>query len=61
MSYMAAAISSSVFANAVDDIGWSNLILIWFLLMVAGVLVMVPVKKILKGRNKSADAEQQIV
>ena len=45
MSYIAAAISSSLFANAVDSIGWSNLILVWFFLMVVGVLVMIPVKK----------------
>lgn len=48
MSYMAAAISSSIFANAVADIGWSNLILVWFLLMVAGLVVMIPVKKLIK-------------
>lgn len=38
MSYMAAAISSTVFGNAVSTIGWNNLILIWFGLMVCGVL-----------------------
>ncbi len=48
MSYMAASISSSLFANAVADIGWSKLVFVWFLLMVAGLLVMVPVKKIIK-------------
>ena len=30
MSYMAASISSTLFANAVSDIGWGNLILVWF-------------------------------
>ncbi len=45
MSYMAAAASSSIFANAVEGIGWGNLILIWFGLMVAGVVVALPWKK----------------
>ena len=56
MSYMAASISSSLFANAVADIGWSTLVFVWFLLMVAGLLVMVPFKKLLKGRNKGENA-----
>lgn len=38
-SYMAAAISSTLFANAVSKIGWGNLILIWCALMVIGILV----------------------
>ena len=42
MSYMAAAVSSSLFANAVSDIGWSNLILIWCGLMVIGTLISIP-------------------
>lgn len=44
VSYMAAAASSTLFANAVSQIGWGNLILIWFGLMVAGVLVSLPKK-----------------
>ena len=44
VSYMAAATSSTLFANAVSQIGWGNLILIWFGLMVAGVLVSLPKK-----------------
>ena len=39
LSYMAAAASSTLFSNAVAVIGWGNLILVWFGLMVAGVLV----------------------
>lgn len=39
LSYMAAAVSSSLFANAVTGIGWGNLILVWFGLMVIGVVV----------------------
>lgn len=37
-SYMAAAISSKLFAGAVDAIGWSNLILVWCGLMCCGIL-----------------------
>ncbi|MEE0808257.1 MAG: MFS transporter [Acutalibacteraceae bacterium] len=46
VSYMAAAISSTVFANAVSSIGWSNLILIWMALMLIGVAISVPYKKL---------------
>ena len=42
VSYMAAAASSTIFANAVSSIGWSKLILVWFGLMVAGVVVALP-------------------
>ena len=45
MSYMAAAISSKIFANAVSSIGWGNLIIVWFALMVAGVAVSFVRKK----------------
>ena len=45
VSYMAAAASSKIFANAVDVIGWGNLILVWFGLMAAGVIVALPKKK----------------
>ena len=41
-SYMAAAVSSSLFAHAVSGIGWTNLILIWFGLMACGVAVSLP-------------------
>ncbi|MBO5408585.1 MAG: MFS transporter [Clostridia bacterium] len=39
ISYIAAALSSTLFANAVSQIGWGNLILVWFGLMILGVLV----------------------
>jgi hypothetical protein len=42
MSYSAAAVSSTLFANAVSKIGWNNLILTWFALMVAGIIVALP-------------------
>ena len=45
LSYTAAAISSTLFANAVSDIGWGNLILVWFGLMVCGILVALPYRK----------------
>lgn len=44
VSYMAASASSSLFANAVSGIGWSNLILVWFGLMAFGILVALPFK-----------------
>ena len=44
-SYMAASAASALFANAVSDIGWGPLILIWFGLMAAGVIVSLPWKK----------------
>ena len=45
MSYVAAAISSTLFANAVSDIGWDWLIIIWFGLMVLGIIVALPYKR----------------
>lgn len=44
-SYMAAAVSSSLFSNVVTVIGWGPLILVWFGLMAAGVLVSLPSPK----------------
>jgi len=51
ISYMSAAISSTIFANAVYYIGWGNLILVWFGLMVAGVFTVLPYDKIIKKKN----------
>jgi len=48
MSYMAAAASSTIFAKAAETIGWSGLILVWFGLMVIGVIVALPYDKFLK-------------
>ena len=45
MSYMAASVASSVFANAVSVIGWSGLILVWLALMVVGIIISLPLKK----------------
>ena len=38
-SYMAAAASSTIFANSVSAIGWGNLILVWMALMLVGVAI----------------------
>ena len=46
VSYMAASASSMIFANIVSQIGWGNLILIWFALMVVGILISLPRKGI---------------
>ena len=48
LSYMAAAASSTIFANAVGLIGWKNLILVWMGLMIVGVIVAFPYEKIFK-------------
>lgn len=45
ISYMSAAASSKIFANAVSSIGWGNLILVWAGLMIIGVIVCLPLKK----------------
>ena len=41
VSYMAAGISSTLFANSVSAIGWGNLILVWAGLMVIGVVTAI--------------------
>ena len=47
---MAAAAANLIFANAVDVIGWGNLILVWFGLMMVGVVICLPFKKIFKKK-----------
>ncbi len=44
-SYMAASVSSNIFGNAAESLGWGNLILVWTGLMVLGVLTMPLFKK----------------
>jgi MFS family permease len=44
VSYIAAAVSSTLFSRAVSSIGWGNLILIWSALMAVGVAVTIPRK-----------------
>ena len=43
LSYMAAALATSVFAHAVTDIGWGNLILVWTGLMAIGIIISIPI------------------
>ncbi len=45
VSYMSASVSSTIFADAVDRMGWGSLILIWCGLMVIGIIVSLPRKK----------------
>ena len=52
LSYMAAAVSSNVFANAVSSIGWENLILVWMALMIVGVIVALPYQYFAKKQKK---------
>lgn len=52
LSYIAAALSSSIFGNAVATIGWGNLILVWTGLMLVGVFVALPYAKLFK-KNKT--------
>jgi len=42
LSYMSASISSIIFANSVETIGWGNLILVWTALMAIGIIVSLP-------------------
>lgn len=51
VSYAAAAVSSTLFANSVSLIGWGNLILVWFVLMALGIIVALPYDKISKNRR----------
>lgn len=44
ISYMAASISSSVFAALVGKIGWHYIVLIWFVLMTLGLTVSLSYK-----------------
>lgn len=45
VSYMAASVSSTIFANAVSVIGWKGLITVWFALMAIGIIVSLPYDK----------------
>jgi len=45
ISYMSAAVSTKLFANAAVTIGRGNLILVWCSLMIIGVVVALPKKK----------------
>lgn len=45
LSYMAAAAANLIFSNAVADIGWGNLILVWMGLMIVGTVISLPYKR----------------
>ena len=51
ISYISAAVSSTIFANAVDSIGWGNLILVWFGLLVFGVIIALPYDRFRKNNS----------
>ena len=57
LSYMAAAASSTIFANAVSSIGWGNLILVWAGLMALGVLLMLPYSKMKRKHTPIQETE----
>ncbi len=48
LSYAAAALANKTFAGAIDAIGWGNLILVWLGLVILGVIVALPYRKIMK-------------
>ena len=45
VSYLSASVSSTLFAGAVESIGWNKLILIWAGLMVFGVVISIPKRR----------------
>jgi len=45
LSYMSAATANLIFADAATTIGWGWLILVWFGLMIVGVVIALPYKK----------------
>lgn len=49
LSYMSAAAANLVFANAVAEIGWGKLILVWLVLMIIGVIDVLPYEKFKKA------------
>lgn len=53
LSYLAASVSSTIFAGAVSSIGWGGLILVWAALMAVGVLVSLPFHEWKAGRRKN--------
>jgi len=58
VSYMAASAASSIFANAVERIGWGNLILVWVGLMVAGVFVIFPYSSFSKKEQLKQEVQK---
>ena len=52
LSYMAAAVANVLFANAIADIGWGNLILVWIGIEIVGLIVALPFDK-LSRKNRA--------
>ncbi|MBQ8310459.1 MAG: MFS transporter [Clostridia bacterium] len=52
LSYMSAATANLIFANAATAIGWGALILVWFALMLVGVIVSLPYGTLAKRFKK---------
>lgn len=52
VSYMAAALASILFADAVTTIGWGKLILIWGALMAVGIIISLPYRRRAKISEK---------
>ena len=52
LSYMAAAAANMIFANAVSDIGWSNLLITWIAIVALGVVVALPYKRFQRQEMK---------
>ncbi len=57
LSYMAAALSNVLFADAVTGIGWKNLILVWLGIVVLGVLIALPYDKFRKRAEETGSDE----
>lgn len=44
VSYVAASIASSAFAEASTQFGWNRLVLVWFILMAVGTVATIPIR-----------------
>lgn len=53
LSYLAASVSSTIFAGAVNVVGWHGLILVWAALMAVGVVVSLPFHNRKRPRRKN--------
>ena len=69
LSYMSAAVANVLFGRAIDGfelfghkfdgIGWKNLILVWFGIVLLGLIVSLPYDKIFRGK-KGADGKAEL-
>lgn len=51
LSYIAAAVANVLFANAVEEIGWGNLILVWCVIVTVGLIFAIPYKQLKRKIN----------